>query len=126
MEIRYGWVDPDTGCWYTNERAKSWDGYTRFGSSGYLHVMAWQIANGRGVGEGMEIDHLCANRGCFNPAHLEEVTSNENMARAGRRVKACRRAGHPYTEENTYIAPGTGRRSCKDCRREAVRRAREK
>jgi hypothetical protein len=120
MEIRHGWVDPDTGCWYTKAANKSWDGYQRFGPGGYLHVMAWQIANGRGVGEGMEIDHLCSNRACFNPAHLEEVSRAENTARAGRRLKACRKAGHPFTPENSYVAPN-GHRSCKACRREALR-----
>jgi hypothetical protein len=117
-KLRYGWIDPSTGCWYTSARAKTWDGYTQFGTGGYLHVMAWQIAHGRAPVDGMEIDHTCGNRGCFFPGHLEEVTRAENMARVGRRVKVCRRAGHPYTPENTYIAPGTGRRSCITCRRE--------
>ena len=120
MSIRYGWVDEETNCWYTNQRAKSWDGYTQFGTGGYLHVMSWQIANGRGVADGMQIDHLCSNRGCFNPQHLEEVTASENTSRAGRRIKACRKAGHEYTPENTYTS-SNGTRSCKACRREALR-----
>lgn len=31
---------------------------------------------------GMELDHLCNNRGCVNPAHLRVVTRTENMRRA--------------------------------------------
>lgn len=66
---------------------------------------------------GLDIDHLCRNRACVNPEHLEPVTRAENIRRAAA-IKTHCPAGHPYTEENTYIRPGTVHRKCKACARE--------
>lgn len=63
------------------------------------------------VPKGLELDHLCRNRLCVNPWHLEPVTPDENKRRMGvanRRVY-CRR-GHELTESNTY------RRQCRICK----------
>jgi hypothetical protein len=119
--MRYFHVDPESGCWFTTETGRSWDGYQR-ALGGYLHVIAWQIRHGEPVPAGMAVDHLCFNRACFNPDHLEVVTGAENSARAGRRIKACRRAGHPYTPENTYV-DRVGKRSCRACRAESNARS---
>lgn len=51
---------------------------------------------------GMDVDHTCNERACVNPAHLEVVSHQENMRRARERRRTCR-AGHPWTEENTYV-----------------------
>lgn len=51
---------------------------------------------------GKEVDHTCNERACINPAHLEVVTHQENMRRGRERRRTCR-AGHPWTEENTYL-----------------------
>ena len=60
----------------------------------------------------MEIDHLCNNRRCVNPAHLEQVTSDENNRRAAERRGTCRR-GHVRTPENLIW---TGHSSaCREC-----------
>lgn len=76
------------------------------------------------VPEGLDLDHLCRNRACVNPAHLEPVTRSTNLRRgvgtAGR--TECPQ-GHPYDEANTYHDPLTGWRQCRQCRaaRDAAR-----
>lgn len=75
------------------------------------------------VPEGLEIDHLCFNKLCYEPTHLEAVTHQENLQRSGARVTHCPQ-GHEYTEENTYRQGNM--RSCKICRREASKRQRQR
>jgi len=76
---------------------------------------------------GSEVDHLCRNRACCNPAHLEVVTLRENRARRNAHKRTCYR-GHAFTPENTYRQQGRDGyvcRVCRICRREQaqVRRA---
>lgn len=82
-----------------------------------------------GVPKGLQLDHLCRNRGCVNPWHLEPVTGLENVnrglkAKGTHRVTRCPR-GHPYSGDNLYINP-VGAFECRICKRESVRRARER
>lgn len=58
-------------------------GYVRIWVNGkrvLAHVHEWQKVNGP-VPKGLELDHLCRNRWCRNPNHLEAVTHRENMRR---------------------------------------------
>lgn len=85
------------------------------------------------IAAGMEIDHLCRNRACVNPAHLEPVTHQQNMMRTNvpaavnARKTHCIR-GHEFTPENTVRRP-RGYRACRTCvrdrARESYRRCRE-
>ena len=52
------------------------------GKSTPAHQLAYKFVKGA-VPDGLELDHLCLNRGCCNPEHLEAVTHAENMRRAG-------------------------------------------
>jgi hypothetical protein len=59
-------------------------GYADFYVDGKLvmaHRFAYEQANGP-IPEGMQLDHLCRNRRCVNPNHLEPVTSRENTMRS--------------------------------------------
>ena len=74
------------------------------------------------IPKGKEIDHLCRNRSCVNPEHMEVVDHAENMRRSAPALKAACVHGHALEGENLYRSPKTGRRQCKTCRREAFSR----
>jgi hypothetical protein len=76
------------------------------------------------IPHGLEPDHLCRNRLCGNPAHLEPVTHRENSLRgicgkvnAERYQKQTHcKHGHPYDEANTYwTGPKKTHRRCRTC-----------
>ena len=71
------------------------------------------------IGVDLEVDHLCRNRLCANPLHLEAVSLQENRRRRNEAKTHCKN-GHEFTEENTYAH--LGRRSCRTCLRENQRR----
>ena len=80
-----------------------------------VHMVAWELFNGI-IPAGFEIDHLCRNRGCVRPEHLELVTHAENMARSSWSMRTHCTRGHEYTTESTYLRTDGGRR-CRICRR---------
>lgn len=66
--------------------ARSTNGYGMFwldGRQGGAHRWSYERLVGP-VPDGLELDHLCANRGCVRPDHLEPVTHRENLRRRGK------------------------------------------
>ncbi len=90
------------------------------------HRWAYELLVGP-IPTGLHIDHLCRNRACVNPAHLEPVTNFENTLRGQHPIGVAKRRetcinGHPWTEENTTWwsngrRNGTQRisRKCREC-----------
>jgi len=77
------------------------------------------------IPDGFHIDHLCRNRACANPAHLEAVPPRVNILRGvGMSAIHARQThcvnGHPFDAENTLILPD-GERCCRTCNRERQR-----
>lgn len=113
------------GCW-------EWLGYRTYAGYGTYegttaHRWTYESAVGRPIPQGLELDHLCLNRGCVRPDHLEPVTHDENLRRATEARTGCVN-GHPYTAASTYLYLGKGKKSparlCRICRKEAEARRR--
>ena len=124
-------VSHPLGCWeWRGDIGTS--GYARMaldGSKTYVHRWSHEFFKGR-IPDGLYIDHLCLNRGCVNPDHLEAVTPAENMRRSVMRERQHRtltgrthcKHGHDWTEDNTYWYRGG--RICRTCRTDRKRRYR--
>lgn len=125
----WGFVIPaDTGCWeWTGYRDR--DGYgicTWGGKHARAHRVAYEMLFGY-LDADRALDHLCKNRSCVRPQHLEPVTWQQNNARSGSlsalnaRKTHCSR-GHEFTDENTRVSGG--KRACRTCDAMRARRRR--
>lgn len=105
--------EPNTGCWL-------WGGST---SNGYgqivgnvprlrvlAHRWAYATATGDWAPQGADTDHLCRQRACVNPAHLEVVTHQVNVLRGDRAKpsEVCKRE-HLMQGDNVYLSWSTNR-----------------
>lgn len=117
-----------TGCWlWTSSQNQVGHGVftERRGGptkSSSAHRVAYEYLVGP-IPAGLQLDHLCRNPPCVNPAHLEPVTPKENNRRANEQdgrgaYKTHCPQGHPYSLENTRVnvdPSGQLHRSCRAC-----------
>lgn len=107
---------PDA-CWlWTGAKNGSGYGVFHYGNR-MVPAHRWAYEAERGSVDGnLDIDHLCRNPSCVNPAHLEPVTHAENMARGHYGSLTHCAHGHAFTEDNIYRRPGAPtERRCRAC-----------
>lgn len=109
------------GCWeWTGAKNGGYSIFYMNNRTVYGHRTIWAWLYGP-IDPSLEIDHLCDNRPCVNPAHLRLATPRENTLR-GATVSAANAyrthcpKGHAYVE-HVRVRPGGGR-ECRLCRRQ--------
>lgn len=108
-----------SSCWMWGGGTSGF-GYGRFwhnGRSVAAHRHSYEMVNGP-IPVGLQIDHLCREHGCVNPAHMEAVTPKVNTLRgiglaAKNAVKTHCLRGHPLSE--AYYRADVDQRQCRKC-----------
>lgn len=107
-------------------------GYARYHKHGEAHRFIYELESGP-IADGLQIDHLCRNRWCVNPAHMEAVTQKENVLRGvspcaiNARKTHCPQ-GHSYADPQHLYVDRLGYRHCRTCSkaRQLARREKER
>lgn len=112
-------VEKTENCWNWTASLRG-DGYAQFFRNGqipcYGHRWVYEHTIGP-IPDGLFLDHLCRNRRCVNPWHLEPVTKKVNSLR-GLRKPYCKR-GHRFDGDNVIWSKD--RRQCRKCRNDRQR-----
>lgn len=114
--------EDQNGCWnWLGDILRNGYGRLTYQNKGRLvHRFSYEWHVGP-IPEGLQIDHLCRNRHCCNPQHLEAVTPRVNTLRghtivAANAAKTVCPLGHPLSGDNLYLKPGR-HRICIACRK---------
>jgi hypothetical protein len=93
----------------------------------YAHRLSYEHHVGP-IPDGMVLDHLCRNKACIRPSHLDPVPQRTNIHRGASPTARNATAtecihGHPFDAENTYWRPDGKGRLCRACGRDRKMRA---
>ncbi len=120
--------EPNSGCWLWLGNSHE-NGYGRYGKGPeWAHRVAYELFQGP-IPEHLELDHLCRNRGCVNPSHLEPVTSAINTQRGCRaqQTECIRGHGlplHQFGVKRNCVICRADRQKANQPKRNAQQRAR--
>lgn len=111
-------VEKTETCWFWRNDTDC-HGYGQFhidGKKMSAHQVSWMLLNGP-IPAGLEMDHICRNKGCVRPDHLRAVTHQQNI-----RYRVCSmicKRGHPLEDPNLYYYKHYGKpvRRCLACMR---------
>ena len=118
-------IDTTGPCWeWEGCRVVGYGKVYAGGRTWRVHRLVWELLVGP-IPDGMVLDHLCHNRACSNPDHLQVTTQRENITRGGTLPAMWLRQthcvnGHPLSGDN--LGTGSdGERRCKTCHRDRQR-----
>jgi len=109
-------VEKTDGCWIWIAGIRT-DGYGEFHPIRTKTVMAhrfsYELIKGN-IPAGLTLDHLCRNRPCVNPDHLEPVTLTENVLRGAGIPANYARSTH-CSKGHERVRGADGYRTCREC-----------
>lgn len=118
-------VDGECLTWTGAIQSGGYGNFRKDGKTYKAHRVAYELRVGP-IPEGAVLDHLCRNRACVRPDHLEAVTQRENVRRGDSKMardalKTHCHNGHEFTPENTKV--DSYGRHCRAC---ALKRDRDR
>ena len=126
-------IEDDCLIWTGWTNGKGYGGF--FNGTKQVYAHRWNYERVRGpIPDGLVLDHLCRNRKCVNPDHLEAVTVQQNILRGDQPLlmssrrrpdpTLCGAGLHPWVEENILSTPYGNR--CRACKRKANHRYKQR